>query len=71
MNADRRDVQFAPRGALVERLDVLEDVLEFETMRWNQLVRQGVEHERIVRVGRVAERERSISHGRKLSVGLD
>ena len=56
VNADRRDVQFAPRGPLVEGLDVLQDVLEAKPVGRNQLAGQPVEHERIVRVGRVAER---------------
>ena len=31
MDADGGDVQFAPRGALVQRLDVLQDMLELES----------------------------------------
>jgi hypothetical protein len=55
VNADGRDVQFAVRRALVERLDVLQNVLELKAMRRNQVLRQPVEHESIIRVGRVAQ----------------
>ena len=33
VNADGRDVQFAPRGALIQRLDVLQNVLELRIRR--------------------------------------
>jgi len=57
MNADRGDVEFAARGALVEGLDVLEDVFETEVGGWDEIFRQGIEHERIIRIGRMAEGE--------------
>jgi hypothetical protein len=51
VDADRRDVQLAARGALVERLDILQDVLEFPAARVDLVLRQRVEHESVVRVG--------------------
>src|SRR5437868_4613382 len=66
VNADCGNIEFATKGAFVKCLDVLEYVLEFETIRRNQTFRQAVKHERIVRVRRVAERKRgaikSIGH---------
>jgi len=58
MQADRTDVQFAAGGALVQCLDVLQNMLEPETLRWNQILRQRVEHESIIRIGRVTQRQR-------------
>jgi hypothetical protein len=49
------DVQLAPGAALVERLDVLEDVLEFVAARIDLALRHRVEHEGIVRIGGVSE----------------
>jgi len=55
------------RGALVERLDVLQNVLEAEAVRGNQIPGQRVKHEGVIRVGRVAERQRRLFHPRKLN----
>jgi hypothetical protein len=67
MNADRRDVQFAARGPFIEGLDVLQDVLEAEAVGRDQFVGQPVKHERIVRVGRVAERQGGLRHAGRLT----
>ncbi len=56
VDRDGGDVELGPRGALVERLDVLEDVLEFVARRREQVLRQRVKHEGVVRIGRVAKR---------------
>ena len=67
---DRGDVQFAARGALVQRLDVLQDVLELPAARVDLVLRERVKHEGVVRIGRVAEGEnvRFGRHGRTLRV---
>jgi len=67
VNADRRNVQFPPRGPLVEGLDVLQDMLEVQPVGRNQLAGKAVKHERIVWVGRVAERESGLQHARSLT----
>ncbi len=54
VNADRRDVQFRAEGAIVQGLYVLQDMLERPLSGVDAFVRQGVEHERVVRVGAVA-----------------
>jgi hypothetical protein len=64
VNADCRNIEFAPGGAFVKRLDVLKYVLELETIRRNQMLCQRIKHERIVRVRRVAERKRAWHDGR-------
>src|SRR6185503_14826476 len=56
---------------LNERLDVLEDMLEAEAVRGNQLLRQPVEHEGIVGVGRVAEGEGALNHAPRLSEAVE
>ena len=60
MNADCGEVQFAARGPLVERLDVLQNVLEPKAVSWNYLLGQRIKHERIVRIRRMAQREGSL-----------
>ncbi len=62
MDADGGDVQFAAQGTLVQSLDVLQDVLETIAPHRDQVLRQRVKHERIVRVGRMAKRERLLIH---------
>jgi hypothetical protein len=56
MNADCRYIQFAPRGPLVEGLDVLQNVLELEAMSWNEILGQSIEHESVIRIGRMSQR---------------
>ena len=50
MDADRGDVEFPAGGALVQGLDVLEDVLELIPARRDQVLRQGIKHEGVVRI---------------------
>ena len=56
MNANGRDVQFASRGPLVERLDVLQNMLELKAMGRNQALGQGIEHESVIGIGRMPQR---------------
>jgi hypothetical protein len=63
VDADRGDVQFTARGALVERLDVLQDVFKAPAVRWDKFFRQRVEHEGVIRVRRMPERQRALCHG--------
>ena len=58
VDADRRDLQLAAQGPLVERLDVLELVDEPQPAGVELVVGQGVEHECIVRIGAVADPDR-------------
>ena len=67
VNADRRNIQFAARGAFVQRLDVLQNVLKPEAVRRNQFLRQPVKHEGVIRVRRMAKRQSPLRHGRKLT----
>ena len=67
VDADGGDVEFAARGALVQRLDVLQNVLEPEAVRRDQVLRQRVKHEGVVGVRRVAERQRRLLHERSLN----
>lgn len=61
VNADGGDVQFAARGPLVEGLDILENVFEPQPFGVEAFFRQAEEHERIVRIGRVAQGQRALS----------
>src|SRR5262249_30979288 len=62
MNADGGKVKFTPGGALIQGLDVLENVLEPKALRRDQSLGQSVKHERIVRVGRMSERQGAVLH---------
>jgi hypothetical protein len=66
MNADCGNIEFAPGGAFVQGLDILEDVLEKQTVSDDQPLSEAVKHERVVRIGRVAEGQGLGGH-----VGLD
>ena len=52
---DRGDLELALERPVVERLDVLQDVLELEAARVDLAGGEGPEHERVVGVGAVAE----------------
>jgi hypothetical protein len=56
MKANGRNIQLAPRGPLVQRLDVLQDVLELEAAGGNQVFGQPIEHESVIRIGRMSQR---------------
>ncbi len=64
VDRDRGDVQFAARRALVQRLDVLQDVLEPPAAGLDFVLRERVKHERVVGIGRVAERQELRHAGR-------
>ena len=55
VQAEGRQLQFAREGPAVERLDIDQLVLEAEAARVDLVLRQGVEHERVVGVGAVAD----------------
>ncbi len=48
VDADGGDVEFSARGAFVERLDVLQDVLEMKAVRGDRILREGVKHEGVI-----------------------
>ena len=56
VDADRRDIQFPPRGPLIQSLDVLQYVLELEAVRRNQILGQPVEHKCVIRIRRMSQR---------------
>jgi len=56
MKADSRNIQLAPGGPLVQRLDVLQDVLELEAAGGDQFPGQPIEHESVIRIGRMPQR---------------
>ena len=66
VDGDGGDFKLAFDGALVEGLDVLEDVLEAVGAGGDFALGQGVEHEGVVGVGGVAEAEEHFVHGRSL-----
>ena len=41
-----------------KRLDVLQDVLEAEAVRGDQILRQGIKHEGVIGIGRMSKRQR-------------
>jgi hypothetical protein len=67
VDADGGDVEFAARGALVQRLDVLQNMGEMIAVRRDEVLRQRVKHEGVVRVGRVAEGQGRLFHPQKLN----
>ena len=66
VDADRRDVKFAAGRAFVQRLDVLQDVLEPVAVRGNQFLRQPVEHECIIGIGRMSQGQCRLRHAKKV-----
>ena len=50
MNADGGDVEFSAGGAFVQRLNVLQNVLEMKTMRRNKFLGQAIKHESVIRI---------------------
>ena len=54
VNADGADIQLAARGALVERLDILQNVFKGVPARINQILCQRIKHKGIVRIRRMA-----------------
>ena len=67
MHREGSDFQLAAEGALVERLDILQDVLEAQSFGVNAVVREAIEHEGVVGIGAVAKPDRiNGAHGRVL-----
>jgi hypothetical protein len=56
MNADRRNIQFAAGGPLVESLDVLQNMFELEATGWNEILGQSVKHKSVIRIRRMPQR---------------
>src|SRR4051794_14996462 len=63
MDAHRGDFQLSVHRAPVQRLDVFELMHELETLRIDLVVRQRVEHERVVRVGTVPDAKGTAGSG--------
>ena len=55
VNGDSCDIQLSPRGALVQGLDILENVLESIAVLVDLVGRHGVKHESVIGIGRVAQ----------------
>jgi hypothetical protein len=62
-------VQFSAERAFVQGLDILQLMHEFVAAQVDLVLRHRVKHERIIGIGRMAERERSVrfSHVRMLA----
>lgn len=56
VDANGGDIQFAARGALVQSLDVLKDMLELIAMSRNQPLSEAIKHECIIGIGRMPQR---------------
>ncbi len=55
VDADRRDLELSLQGTLVERFDVLELVDESKPAGVELVVREGIEHERVVGIRTVPD----------------
>ena len=62
VDADGGHFEFAAQRSAVERLDVLQLVLERETARVDLVVGQGMEHEGVVGIGTVADGNNLLAH---------
>ena len=60
VDADGRDFEFALQRPAIERLDVLQFVDELQVARGDLVVRQGVEHEGVVRVRAVPDADQLV-----------
>jgi len=69
MDADGADIQLPSGGPLIERLDILKDMLEFKTMAWNEIFGQCIEHEGIIWVRGVSESNCFGIHDRMSNLG--
>ena len=56
MKADRRDVVGSFASFFIQRLNIFQLMLEFQVAGFDLVRRQGVEHKRVIRIGRVSER---------------
>ena len=59
VDGDGGDFQFATQGALVEALDVLENVLELVGSGGKFIAGQGIEHECVVGIGRMSQAKKN------------
>jgi hypothetical protein len=55
VHRDRGDLQLAAQGSLVERLNILQDMLKLPPSRRQQVLGQPIKHERIIRIRRMPE----------------
>jgi len=69
VNLDGRNVKLAAECPFIQRLDILESMFETITTKIDLVFRHRVEHECVVRIGRVSECENVPlrRHGRTLS----
>jgi len=67
VNADRGDIEFATGGALIQGLDVLQDVLKVKAVRGNEFLGEAIKHKGVVGIRRVTERQSRFLHRRKLN----
>lgn len=56
MKANGRNIQLAPRGPVVQRLDILQNVFKLKTAGGDQVFGQPIEHESVIRIGRMPQR---------------
>ena len=63
MDADGGDFQLAAQGPAIERLDVLQFVLEEQVAGVDLVVGQSMKHEGIIGIGAVADGDESLRHG--------
>ena len=70
VNRDGRNVKLAAECPFIQRLDILESMFETITTKIDLVFRHRVEHECVVRIGRVSECENVPlrRHGRTLSL---
>src|SRR5262245_45790413 len=57
MNGDGGNVQFAPLGPFIQCLNVFQAMFEPVTAEIDFVLRDRVEHKRVIRIGRMAERK--------------
>ena len=69
MDADGRQLQFAGESPAIERFDIDQLVAEFEIAGVDLAVGQGVEHERVVRIGTMADANELLGCGHENLLG--
>ena len=68
-------MEFPAKRALVERLDILQDVLEAVSEQVDLALRHGIEHEGVVGIRGMAEQKRGggrvgLGHGKRLEMNV-
>ena len=71
VNADRGQLQFRLERTAIERFDVDQLVLKFVVARVDPVVGQGVKHERVVRIGTMADADQLLRGGHRRSPQLE